>query len=375
MKIAPLRMNADYEGQLFYGRPGPQILNQSLESLIFFLENRPVVTAKKYHPEFLDYIESLTHHRPQILPSADFVQNWWGDYQKVDLERKLNSKITSAELIQEKKWCERTFVIREDNDINLVPFDRTYLVKNPYGMSGQRFLTIDSSLPHGDLIYQVKQWIKSGPLIVEPLLDRKSDFSCYVFSELSQIYYENMVDSHYQYKGTIFSNYLSPDLEHLSFYNDLALSSWHQYQKQVHEIIKYYKSLKDISGFSIDSFIYVEDELKIRTLSEVNYRRTMGRVTYELAKRFNQDRPWAQLIIGKSSQSEGGFVSFKNRLSDLLWSIGKDSGFIILTSGDSRFEILYLLATGHLEAEKYTKELALRFPTYNFAVKIKEQKQ
>lgn len=370
MKIAPLRMNADYEGQLFYGKPGPQVLNQSLESFIFFIENRPVLSTKKYSTEFLDYVESITHHRPQLINKSDFSQNWWGDYQQIDLERKLNSKITSAELIQNHKWCERTFVIREDNDINFVPFDRTYLVKNPYGMSGQRFLTIDPALPHGYLIFQIKQWIKSGPLIVEPLLNRKFDFSCYVFSETSQIYYQNMVDKHYQYKGTVFFNYLKPDIEHLSFYNDLSLKHWHDYQHQVKEIISFYKELKPISGFSIDSFIYFEDELKIRALSEVNYRRTMGRVTYELAKKYNHDRPWAQLIIGKSSQSDGGFGFFKNKMKDLLWSHGKESGFIILTSGDSRFEILFLVASNHIEAERYAQELTLRFPGYNFAVKI-----
>ncbi len=366
MKIAPLKMNADYESKLFYHKEAPQVLNQSLESFILFLENRPLLSTKKYSPEFLDYVESITHHKAEIVSKAEFSQNWWGDYSNLDLERKLNSKITSAELIQDEKWCDRTYVIREDNDINLVPFDRIYLVKNPFGMSGQRFLTIDSSLPHGDLIFQVKQWIKTGPIIVEPLLDRRVDFSCYVFSEKNKVFYENRVDSHYQYKGTIFENYLKADLEHLSFYKELPLKSWNNYLSQVEKIISHYKSFKEISGFSIDSFVYFDNKLKIRALSEVNYRRTMGRVTYELAKRFNQDRPWAQLIMGKSSQGDGGFHFFKNKIADLLWSHGKESGFIILTSGDTRFEILYLLAANHVEAQKLSSELAHRLPQYQF---------
>lgn len=370
MKLAPLKMNADYESMLFYKKAAPLVLNQSLESFILFLENRPLVSTKKYHQDFLDYVESVTHHPSEIISQADFAQNWWGNYQNIDLEKKLNSKVTSAELIQEKKWCDHTFVIRVDNDLNLIPFDRTYLVKNPYGMSGQRFLTIDSSLPHGDLIYQAKQWIKTGPFIVEPLLNRKYDFSSYVFSEHSQIFYQNMVDKHYQYKGSVFVNYLRPDLEHLPFYNQISISKWHEYTDRLKEIIGYYCSFKEITGFSVDSFIYEESELQIRALSEVNYRRTMGRVTYELAKRFNQDRPWAQLIIGKSAQADGGFSFFKRRLEDLLWYPGKESGFIILTSGDSRFEILFLMAKNHLEAEKLTHDLTLRFPSYNFAVKI-----
>ncbi len=254
---------------------------------------------------------------------------------------------------------------------NLVPFDRTYLVKNPYGMSGQRFLTIDSSLPHGDLVYQVKQWIKEGPLVVEPLLDRTVDFSCYVFEDNHQIYYQNIVDKHFQYKGSVFTNYLSPTLTHLPFYESVSIGKWHEYQHQINEIINFYGSLKKNTGFSVDSFLYQEnEEINIRALSEVNYRRTMGRVTYELAKRFNQARPWAQLIIGKSAQSQGGFIPFKEKMNDLLWDHHKESGFIILTSGDTRFEILYLLAHNHIEAEKLTEELTLRFPSYNFAVKV-----
>ena len=99
----------------------------------------------------------------------------------IEIEKKLNSKITSAELIQKEKWDERTFIIREENDINMVPMDRTYLVKNPYGMSGQRFLKIDPTLPHFDLILSTKQWLKEGPLIVEPLFERKNDFISFHF--------------------------------------------------------------------------------------------------------------------------------------------------------------------------------------------------
>ena len=62
MKIAPLRMNADYESMLFYHKQAPQILNHSLESFIFFLETRPLVTSKKYSQEFLDYVESYKNH-------------------------------------------------------------------------------------------------------------------------------------------------------------------------------------------------------------------------------------------------------------------------------------------------------------------------
>ena len=367
----PWKMNADYESVLFYGKIAPQILNQSLETFVLFLEKSPLLSSKKYSSPFLDYVEEITHHKPEIIEKSSKFQNWWGELKDSEQERILNSKITSTELVQNKKWCDRTFLVQKENDINLIPLDRTYLVKNPFGMSGQRFLTINPELPHHDLVIQIKKWLQDGTLVVEPLLNRKLDFSAYVFADDSIIYYENMVDKYYQYKGTIFHNYLKADLNHLSFFDKISVNKWKDYEKQISEITKHYGSLMAINGYSIDSFIYEEEnELKIRALSEVNYRRTMGRVTYELAKRFNQSRPWAQLIIGKSALGDGGFLPFKNKMNDLLWNSNKESGFIILTSGDTRFEILFLLASSQLEAQKLQNELLLRFPSYNFSVKI-----
>lgn len=368
--LSPLKMNADYESVLFYGRIAPQILNYSIEPFILFLEKRPLFSTKKYDQDFLEYVESMTHHRPEIVSESKNFENWWGEGKDFEVERVLNSKITSAEIIQNHKWCDRTFIIRTENDMNYVPMDRTYLVKNPFGMSGQRFLTINPEMPHHDLILSTKQWLKEGPVIVEPLLKRKHDFSAYVFADDHVIHYENMIDAHYQYKGSVFADYTCPNIQHLSFFHDIALDKWQKYNEQMNQIIKTYGSLMAINGYSVDSFTYIESDLEIRSLSEVNYRRTMGRVTYELAQRFNQGRPWAQLLMGKSARSDGGFKFVKDKLRDLLWSKDKDSGFIILSPGDTRFEILFLLASGYKEAEKFQKELILRFPSYNFAVKI-----
>ena len=85
------KVNADYESVLFGNRPGPAIINQSLEFLVFFLEDEPLFTDKKYDPAYLKYLEKVTGKIPSILSQGSY-ENWWGALRDLNLERKLNSK-------------------------------------------------------------------------------------------------------------------------------------------------------------------------------------------------------------------------------------------------------------------------------------------
>jgi hypothetical protein len=60
----------------------------------------------------------------------------------------------------------------------------------------------------------------------------------------------------------------------LSFYEKVSKSEWDKFIKQLEVIVSQFKTQNINSGFSIDSFVYLEaGNYKIRTLSEVNYRR------------------------------------------------------------------------------------------------------
>lgn len=306
-----LKLNADYESELFYGKPS-LLINQSMEFFIFFLTDRPLYTHKKYAQDYLDYIEEKTGRKPIVQSHGSF-ENWWGLLKNIEQEKWWNSKITSTELSQ--KWLKNTLVIYSEEE--LPELTGTMLIKDPFGMSGQKF-----QLSHS------KPVIKNFPVIIEPLLKRKYDFAQYVFPDGKIIAYQNLVDEKFQYKGTIFNG--EATLENLSFYTEVDSSEWKTYQEQTKEIVAHYSRYPNEIGYSIDSFVYEEEgKLKIRALSEVNYRRTMGRMAYELKEKYTQS-PWASLQLLKPS-STPLWMKFKN-----------EEDILVLTSGDLRFEVVLI---------------------------------
>ena len=315
--MKPLRLNADYETELFTGKQGSSLISQTLEFFIFFLTDRTLYTQKTYPADYLAYVEKKTGRTPKISNKTPY-ENWWGLLEDIEREKWWNSKLTSTKLVLEKKWCDRTFIIHSEKDIPLM--DGKILIKDPFGMSGQKFQTATE-----------KPVIKNFPVIIEPLLNRKFDFSQYVFPDGTLIAYENQVDEKFQYKGSTFTTGVCR-LEDLSFYDLISEKEWDLYRQRTKEIIHYYSCFPNEIGYSIDSFVYEEDgELKIRPMSEINYRRTMGRVAYELATKFFPDFSRCTMQIIKPVPGEPLWKKYQD-----------DKNFLVLSPGDTRFEILLL---------------------------------
>lgn len=333
--MKPLRVNADYEVELFHNRPAPGVINQTIEFFLFFLNERTLYSKKKYKQSYLDRVESLTGHKPQVTDKGPY-ENFWGLLTDLEVEKWWNSKLISTELIIKNNWCERTKIIRSVTDLADINWTQDYLLKDPFAMSGQKFQLLRSIDSTEIKIALVLKALSAGAQIFEPLFNRRYDFSQYVFPDDKIIAYQNLVDAKFQYKGSVFSNHLSSRLEDLSFYSDLSQESWKQFKQQTQTIIEYYKQQPNQVGFSIDSFVYEENgELKIRVMSEINYRRTMGRVAYELSQRFSPNDPWSALVLVKPH----AFRANKN--------------IMLLSPGDSRFDILFL----HAENSEAGKEL------------------
>lgn len=323
-----LKVNADYESELFTGVKSP-VANEALEFLAFFLDERPVQSTKKYSKDYFDYIESIKGIRPQIASHGELV-NWWGELKNIDREKWLNSKVSSAQLNQKEGWLNETYVVKSENDLSKIPAGN-YLIKTAFGMSGQKF-TVTSDLN------SIKNRLAKEELIIEPFFDRKFDFSHYVFPDKKIICYENVIDSRFQYKGTIFENYQRPCLQNLSFFEHVTGQEWENFKQALSVVVDYFWKSDNKTGFSIDSFIYEKDRsLKIKYLSEINYRRTMGQVAYELSQRFANNHPWTMLFLHKSQKSRGGFTYMREKLSTL-------KNVIILSPGDTRFEMIFIFA-------------------------------
>jgi hypothetical protein len=328
--MKPIKVNADYETVLFEKREAPKVINQSLEFLSFFLETRPVLTTKTYSKEYLDFVQEISGARPTLVSEGEF-ENWWGSLEDRTLEEKLNSKITSAKLIQEKGWCPKTQVISQLGELKFVP-GFTYLAKNPHGMSGQSFFKFQHP-------QEVEPFLKdTQTLVIEPFLNRRWDFSHYVFED-EVIAYENLVDEKFRYKGSLFRNHRRPGLGSLRFYQEVPEKERGLFQERLKVIQEYYASLGAKKNYSIDSFVYEDNGLKIRALSEVNYRRTMGRVAYELSSRYAKNSPWTLFFLSKPSQKKGA------------WKKESGRGILKLSPGDTRFDMFLLAAENEEEGQ------------------------
>lgn len=350
-----IKVNADYESVLFKNKPLPKI-NEALEFLAFFLDERPVISSKKYAEEYLNYVEAITGRRPHTVHEGNF-ENWWGPLKNIELEKKLNSKKMSAEFNKD------SFIISSLKDLPDLK-GRTYLAKNPYGMSGQNFSMVEEGR-----LENLEVMLKNGKVVLEPFFDRFNDFSHYIYPNGVRICYENIVDKKFQYRGSIFRDYTQPTINQLSFYNKIELSEWTEFSDTLDTIIKLYSTSEMNSGFSVDSFVYREGyEKKIRALSEVNYRKTMGQIAFELSVKFGGVRRFSAFLLSKS----GGinFGQLKDTISPIGWRHDLSRGVIALSPGDVRYDMFFLSALNEEEGKILLKDLKSLLPDSEFAVEF-----
>jgi hypothetical protein len=350
--MKPIKVNADYEITLFENKSPPKVINQSLEFLALYLENKPLVTDKHYTQKFLDHVTRISGSVPSFSAQKDF-ENWWGSLKNIPLEKKLNSKEFTA------PFTPGVQIISDLSDLQLVQ-GQTYLAKNPFGMSGQNFLKFSKN-QETELLPLLK---KSKRLLIEPYLNRKKDFSHYVFSDGTYIAYENLVDDHFQYKGTIFRNLHAPISESLSFYHEIEKCEWDRFEKEFHSIRETMKREGATGGYSVDSFTYLEEgKLKIRTCSEINYRKTMGLVAWLLSKKYANDNQSSMLVLGHSLKAYASFEFIEERIKNL-------QGCLHLSPGDSRFEIFFIAASDLEKVKEKFQELKKLLPDGQFSVEI-----
>lgn len=341
--MTPIKVNADYESVLFHNKEF-QAANHAIEFLAFYLEDKPFFSTKKYHPDFLNHVESVCGNYPEIVSKGKF-QNWWGELSNLPLEKKLNDKQTSAKLSSDSQ------LISSLNELALIP-GRKYLAKDPFGMSGMGFVSFTE--PDERL---EKLLSKAKTIIVEPQYDRLKDFSHYV-SGKETICYENLVDHNFQYKGTLYNDLNNPSIESLSFYPEYH---WNDFQSELSRIVDFYRTEGAYSGFSIDSFTYSENgRKKIRALSEVNYRKTMGFLAYNISLKLAGHDSWTLMVLGKA----------QNKFHELIEKTSTIPGCTLLSPGDSRFEIFLIHAPNREEGKIRYDSLRKLLPDCQFTVEI-----
>lgn len=350
-----IKVNGDYESVLFKNKPLPKI-NEALEFLAFFLDNRPVISTKNYSPDYLKYVESVSGNKPVTVRESSY-ENWWGPLKNLELERTLNSKEMSASFNKD------SFVISAVSELPSLE-NKTYLAKNPYGMSGQNFSIVEVGR-----LDNLEVMLKNGKVVIEPFFDRLYDFSHYIYPNGVRICYENIVDKKFQYRGTIFRDYTRPTLDGLSFYKKVSTEEWSRFTEDLGKIIALYSNQELTTGFSVDSFVHREEsELAIRALSEVNYRRTMGQIAFELSVKYGGVRRFSAFILSKSCGIN--FGQLKEKISSIAWRHDLSRGVIILSPGDVRYDMFFLSAMNEDEGKTLLKELKSLLPDCEFSIEF-----
>jgi hypothetical protein len=336
-----IRANFDYEMELFSGTSNLKI-NQEFEYLYWWAEDNLLSLSTNYsYPEqYLDYVQSLV--KGEVSISKDKGQlNWWGELVDLKTEKVLNSKITSTQFAIEKNLCHpKTKIVTSQEEIQHLKNDY-YVLKNPYLMSGKGFKKF-----RGDhFTEEVKSWANkqfmTSPLILEPWLRKKEDFSSYVFLQESKVEtYFNYSNEQGNYKGTIvFSNPASifEELEKCGVNLDY-------YFKFIEIVSDYYTTLGAKTGMSLDSFTYEEEGFKkVYLLSEVNYRKTMGWVALKLKKYLPSDGI-GQLILVKRQKTYESFEQYKMSFKNFLYEKDSHEGIILLSHHQNQFLTFFVAA-------------------------------
>jgi hypothetical protein len=256
---------------------------------VFFIVNKERCNLKNinnYSADYLTQLKKMEFVLPELTPKATNAICWWGNRSNLDLERKLNSKITSAELGKHHGWGFHEGAIVQNYEelrehIKNMPY-KSYILKSPFSFSG---------IGHTVFLKDQVPLIQfNGPMLLEPKYDRICDLGItfeVMNLELKRMFIvENFNNKLGSFKGGMGCT------DQAKFFQEIKRKYTFDLETNLEiytKIFHAYKNLGAISNIQIDSFIYRDEltgEIKLYPLVEVNYRKTMGLVIYSLAEKY-----------------------------------------------------------------------------------------
>lgn len=327
-------VNGEYELDLFKDELGSireevrLNLRHSLEFLFFFINQDPkskLCSFRNYHKKYFDYLKSLGVVVPEVLNGGEG-KNWFGKLENIELEKKLNSKLYTYQLIKEMGYpIEYQFEVSSTDELALAIQSRPdiqWLVKSPYLEGGMGFevVTVGSELPN----------IRYG-CVVEPLLERKLDV----------VYHYNLETK----KELVYFGKCSPNGVYqggLAFENPKMLDAFIE-EKKMGEAFKQLKAFwKELAEkvnayplnqpYTFDSFIYKNDKgYQAYPLTEINYRVNKGTLIENLIKFIPKDGVGELVLIADTSDNYFNY-SQKSKNGIIMLDQRKERKFLFVTA-------------------------------------------
>jgi hypothetical protein len=307
LKTFPLKkiykVDLDYEAFLFEPQyvensPANQKIIREFEYVFFLInqENAILKNSQSYDQSYLLSLKKLGFVIPEFNPEAKTFEYWWGQHLNIELERTLNSKLTSARIALLNRWGFQEGAIVEtieELNIHLKKFPKIvkWILKRPDSFSGIGHRQFRSdSLDESSL-----SKILVGKVLLEPVYERVFDIGTTFEVVDGIIKRQFMVENFNSEAGSFKGGAGSGDVDKFKKYILKKYSySLNELEKTTQEIAQTYLDLGADSNIQIDSFIYRENgELKTYALVEVNYRKTMGLVIQSLASKY-QEADWIE---------------------------------------------------------------------------------
>ncbi|MFZ8933752.1 MAG: hypothetical protein ACO2ZP_07635 [Bacteriovoracaceae bacterium] len=293
-------------------------INRNYEFVYFFMEKEPsiLINQNEYSQEYLEHISSLVLIVPRFQTIDDDVSFWWGRLEDFELERKLNSKITSTKLAQRLKMCSaETELIFSEKElqqyINRNSSCKDFFIRLPFSVSGQ-----------GCFRYQkgskVSKRVKFDEgIIIEPYFQNVENFGCYISPTGEFVRWKNFITNNGRYIGGRILDGGKPLTD---------------YKAEMMIVLNEYMNLGAKEAIQVDSFSY-EDKgvLKWYPLCEVNYRKTMGMFLVSLID-FSHKGKVSLLIDKKKSKWDGeNLFNIKQKISDISYNQDNKKGVLLLS--------------------------------------------
>ena len=304
----------------------------SLEYL-FLIPSTPldtVLLSKKKEPSFEEYCKKnwkdsgeLQDSQVKLDPNLNLVE--WGrfhslsqsgelldDLEKINCSMLLNSKISQTQIYKDRDRLHSQVL---DAQTALQNPQYPLLFKPDLSFSGiqQKILFNQEELT----TFQKKNNING---VIQEYKNRVLDFSfLYDFDETS-IQYLCTTEMQINEKNTYLSSKITTESRLKSIFQMHSLD-FEEINEKIIKLVRGFLSnikTKYKGPLSVDGFVYKEkNSIDIREISEINFRYTMGRILYEISKKYPENKEHSLVTISSKEYKNMNDVSLlvlENRL-------------------------------------------------------------
>ena len=351
-------VNIDYEFALYdpeyyQNKSLYERFNKEFEYLFLWMEDKDkkLSNIQSYPNTYLETIQKWTGSLPQLTKEKP-TRNWWGALTDIELEKKINSKITSTKISIANNWSHPKTKILDSqkslkNYLDNSEYDQ-HFVKDPYSFSGIGNFILQKHSKTKDYIYTL---IKNHPIIIEPFLNVIRAFGTICLDNKQFFIIQNITNPRGQFMGALWISKLAEE-------SDI--------KEKIEKIIPIYRNLGWSEVIQIDSFFYLEKgKLNYYPLVEVNARKSMG-LFLKFMTRFVPPTGVGLWIILKKENLKARF-----KLNELLYSTHSKTGIIQISPDQNSFQSFFITETSLRTLQYLIKKLwnrvskkHIKLPTY-----------